>query len=182
MGMPVGGCRRVLTLLVAAQNDNVQLQPHESLLLVDDHHPLAQHVATAIREASPVVARPIRSTHQVVAHRKNLLVVVKSHHSLFSWRTMRATRFASDRWIDEVRVFRAYVTLVCSTDRASRCHENRWPRTPTNPSAKVAQMQLIRRAIARPSLVVRAHRDFMNGFPTRGEYIQHPERCPGRSS
>jgi hypothetical protein len=50
------------------------------------------------------------------------------------------------------------------------------------PGVRTLKMYHIRLALTRPDLAARARRDFMNWFPTRGEYIQHPERCPGRSS
>jgi hypothetical protein len=92
-------------LQVTPQKDDGEVERQESSLLVEDHHPLARHVATTICEACTVVARLVRSTHRVVAHREIMTYADKFVHKLFGWRTMRATRLASDRWIRAVRVF-----------------------------------------------------------------------------
>ena len=91
-------------LQVTRRSADLQVERQESSLLVDDHHPLARHVATAICEACPVVARLVRSTHRVVAHREILSYADKFHDKLFGWRTMRVTCLASDRWIRDARV------------------------------------------------------------------------------
>ena len=57
-----------------------------------------------------------------------------------------------------------------------------WPHVPPSvvSDGRSLKMVLFLRAISRPDLAALTRRDLMNGSPTQGEHIQHPERCPGR--
>ncbi len=92
-------------LQVARRSADLQVECQQSSPLVDDHNPLARHVATTTYEACPVVVCLVRSTHRVVGHREIMLDVGNLLDKLFGWRTMRVTRLASDRWIRDARVF-----------------------------------------------------------------------------
>jgi hypothetical protein len=117
---------------------NAKLERHwPAGLLVDDHHPLAgthaQPLTYALPASHPVVARLVRSSHRVVAHRQILAVDA----CFFGRRTVGATitRVASECWTCDARVCRACATRACSTDRA-RCVQlpcELLARAPTSP-------------------------------------------------